>query len=997
MFFALQLNAAFSQETYPVNGVADKRTGVYAFTNATIVKDAQNSPAVATLLIKEGRIVAIGSSVSIPKDATVIDCKGRYIYPSFIDIYSDYGIATPQRTGGGFNFGAPAQLTSNTKGAYGWNQAIRSEIDAVTIFTADAAKAKSMREYGFGVVLTHQKDGIARGTGTVVTLADKAENMVILKEKASSHYSFSKGTSTQSYPGSLMGSIALLRQTFLDGQWYKNKPATEGTNLSLQAWNNNLAYPLIFEANDKWNDVRADRVGDEFGVQFILKAGGNEYQRIKEIAATKAAYILPLNFPQAMDVEDPNDARFVSLGTMKHWEMAPGNPAAFEKAGITFCITMADLRDSKQFLSNLRKAIEAGLSETKALEALTKTPATLLNVYNETGSLDAGKWANFIITNGPVFAEKTAIIQNWVQGEKYEVKDELMNDVKGNYALTLHTNTGVKNFSLDVKNNNSADVLLKDTIAAKFSNDGTIIKLSFNETKRGKKGYRLSGVSNADGWSGNGTDSSGNSLWWTAVYSKDIAPKSDSSRRKTPYSAGKLTFPNGNYGFEELPKAETILIKNATVWTNEKEGILPNTDVLVTNGKIASIGKNLNSPGARVIDGTGKYLTPGIIDEHSHIAVASINEGGQSVTSEVRIADNLDPDDVDIYRQLAGGVTTSHILHGSANTIGGQTQLIKLRWGVNDEELKFKGADGFIKFALGENVKRTTSQNNNRFPDTRMGVEQVQMDAFTRAKDYENALKGPNAKNVRRDLELDALVEIMNKKRFITCHSYVQSEILETMKIAEQFGFTINTFTHILEGYKVADKMKAHGANASTFSDWWAYKMEVQDAIPYNAGIMNKVGLNVAINSDDGEMARRLNQEAAKIVKYSGISEEEAFKMVTLNPAKMLHIDNKVGSIKTGKDADLVLWSDNPLSIYAKAEKTLVDGIVYFDREKDAELRKQIAAERNRLIQKMLEEKKSGGPTGPATPSFRNVNTCMDNHNHGLLDIHTDETGIGAY
>lgn len=997
MFFALQLNAAFSQETYPVNGVADKRTGVYAFTNATIVKDAQNSPAVATLLIKEGRIVAIGSSVSIPKDATVIDCKGRYIYPSFIDIYSDYGIATPQRTGGGFNFGAPAQLTSNTKGAYGWNQAIRSEVDAVTIFTADAAKAKSMREYGFGVVLTHQKDGIARGTGTVVTLADKAENMVILKEKASSHYSFSKGTSTQSYPGSLMGSIALLRQTFLDGQWYKNKPATEGTNLSLQAWNNNLAYPLIFEANDKWNDVRADRVGDEFGVQFILKAGGNEYQRIKEIAATKAAYILPLNFPQAMDVEDPNDARFVSLGTMKHWEMAPGNPAAFEKAGITFCITMADLRDSKQFLSNLRKAIEAGLSETRALEALTKTPATLLNVYNETGSLDAGKWANFIITNGPVFAEKTAIIQNWVQGEKYEVKDELMNDVKGNYALTLHTNTGVKNFSLDVKNNNSADVLLKDTIAAKFSNDGTIIKLSFNETKRGKKGYRLSGVSNADGWSGNGTDSSGNSLWWTAVYTKDIAPKSDSSRRKTPYSAGKLTFPNGNYGFEELPKAETILIKNATVWTNEKEGILPNTDVLVTNGKITSIGKNLNSAGARVIDGTGKYLTPGIIDEHSHIAVASINEGGQSVTSEVRIADNLDPDDVDIYRQLAGGVTTSHILHGSANTIGGQTQLIKLRWGVNDEELKFKGADGFIKFALGENVKRTTSQNNNRFPDTRMGVEQVQMDAFTRAKDYENALKGPNAKNVRRDLELDALVEIMNKKRFITCHSYVQSEILETMKIAEQFGFTINTFTHILEGYKVADKMKAHGANASTFSDWWAYKMEVQDAIPYNAGIMNKVGLNVAINSDDGEMARRLNQEAAKIVKYSGISEEEAFKMVTLNPAKMLHIDNKVGSIKTGKDADLVLWSDNPLSIYAKAEKTLVDGIVYFDREKDAELRKQIAAERNRLIQKMLEEKKSGGPTGPATPSFRNVNTCMDNHNHGLLDIHTDETGIGAY
>ena len=454
---------------------------------------------------------------------------------------------------------------------------------------------------------------------------------------------------------------------------------------------------------------------------------------------------------------------------------------------------------------------------------------------------------------------------------------------------------------------------------------------------------------------------------------------------------GKLTYPNMSFGWEEMPKQETILFKNATVWTNEKEGVLTNADVLVTNGKITAVGKNLTNASARVIDATGKHITAGIIDEHSHIAAASINEGGQSVTSEVRIADNIAPDDIDIYRQLSGGVTTSHILHGSANTIGGQTQLIKLRWGANDDELKFKGADGFIKFALGENVKRTSSQTNNRFPDTRMGVEQVQMDAFTRAKDYENALKGPNGKLVRRDLELDALVEIMNKKRFITCHSYVQSEIIETMRVAEHFGFTINTFTHILEGYKVADKMKAHGANASTFSDWWAYKLEVQDAIPYNPGIMHNVGLNVAINSDDAEMARRLNQEAAKSIKYSGMSEEDALKMVTLNPAIMLHIDKSVGSIKAGKDADLVMWSDNPLSIYAKAEKTLVDGIVYFDREKDAIIRKQVTAERNRLVQKMLDEKKSGGPVSPATPSLRQVNACEDHaHSHGLLTVEGD-------
>ena len=1053
LFSCICCLTAVCQETNPVNGVADKRTGSYAFTNASIVKDAQTTLQNATLLIKEGKIIAVGTSVNIPADAIVIDCKGKFIYPSFIDIYSDYGIATPQRQAGGFNFFAAAQITSNTKGAYGWNQAIKSEINAAEIFVADDAKAKSLREIGFGAVLTHQKDGIARGTGAVVSLANAKENFDIIKERASANYSFSKGTSTQSYPQSIMGTIALLRQTFLDAQWYKNLPAgqsskpTEGTNLSLQAWNNNLLLPQIFEANDKWNDLRADRIGDEFGVQFIIKGGGNEYQRMAEMAATKASFILPLNFPQAMDVEDPNDARFVSLADLKNWEMAPTNPAAFEKAGINFCITAADLKDTKQFLANLRKALEYGLTETKALEALTKTPATLLNIYNQTGSIETGKLANFIITNGPVFEEKTAILQNWVQGEKYIIKEDGFKIVSGSYNLAIISQGGVKSYTLDVKNNNSAILSAKDTFAVKYKSDGKMVNISFSPVAGAKKrntvakdstvnnvsakptlqdtvmqkrdsmmqantvddqmpgkskpamtpakqtgsgflepAIRLSGVNYGDIMQGTGVDVDGNMLTWTATFTKETVVKTDSAKKKPLPVIGKLTYPNEAYGFTEMPKQETILIKNATVWTNEKEGIVTNTDVLVQNGKIISIGKNLSSAAARIIDGTGKNLTPGIIDEHSHIAAASINEGGQSVTSEVRIGDNIFPDDINIYRQLSGGVTTSHILHGSANTIGGQTQLIKLRWGAGDNELKFKGADPFIKFALGENVKRTPSQNNNRFPDSRMGVEQVQIDAFTRARDYENAMKGVNGKYVRRDLELDALVEILNKKRFITCHSYVQSEILETMKVAERFGFTLNTFTHILEGYKVADKMKAHGANASTFSDWWAYKMEVQDAIPYNAAIMHNAGVNVAINSDDAEMARRLNQEAAKSIKYGGMSEEDAFKMVSLNPAIMLHVDKSVGSIKVGKDADLVLWSDNPLSIYAKPEKTIVDGIVYFDLDRDKQLRQQIKTERNRIIQKMLDEKKSGSPVMGAMPSFKQMNVCEEHiHKQGLL------------
>jgi len=979
----LQGNA---QVTNPVNGVADTRSGCYVFTGAKIITQAGSQLNNASLLIKEGKIIEVGNQVKTPPDAIIVDCKGKYIYPSFIDLFSDYGMEAPARSQREFNYGAPTQFTSAKAGPYNWNQAIKPEVNAVETFSVNADKAAKLREAGFGVVNSFQKDGIARGSGTLVALANKKENLVVIKDKASANYSFSKGTSSQSYPTSLMGSIALLRQTFLDANWYKNLPATkkneEGLNLSLQAWNNNLYLPQIFDASDKWNCLRADKIGDEFGISFILKAGGNEYQRMDEMKASNAAFILPLNFPLAMDVEDPNDERFVALAELKHWDMAATNPAAFEKAGITFCITQDELKDAKTFFTNLRKAIDNGLSEDMALNALTRIPAQLLNAYNEIGSITAGKYANFIITDGPLFADKTNILQNWVLGEKYSDGPNELDEVSGKYQV----NVPGKSFMLEVKNNNSATLIAKDTIAAKFKFSNTLVSLQFGETKRSRSNYRLSGAAWGTQWTGTGTDSSGKIFSWTAEYKGPLNENADTSQKKKMLSSSKLTYPNMAYGWQTLPQAEDILIKNATLWTNENEGVLQQSDILLKNGKIAAIGRNLQAGNTKIIDATGMHVTPGIIDEHSHIAAAAINEGAQSVTSEVRIADVLNPDDINIYRQLSGGVTTSHILHGSANTIGGQTQLIKLRWGQDAEGLKFKGADPFIKFALGENVKRTTSPNNNRFPDTRMGVQQVQMDAFTRAKDYEAALKGPNSKYVRPDLELDALVEIMNGKRFITCHSYVQSEILETMRIAEKFGFKINTFTHVLEGYKVADKLKAHGANASTFSDWWAYKMEVRDAIPYNAGIMHKVGLNVAINSDDPEMARRLNQEAAKIIKYSGITEEEALKMVTLNPAKMLHIDKQVGSLKVGKDADIVIWNNDPLSIYAVAQTTIVDGIIYFDRQKDLQERSSIEIEKNRLVNKMLQEKKSGSPTNPAMPSYREVNVCSEHfHQHGLL------------
>lgn len=969
---------AKAQQSFPVNGVVDIRNDFFAFTNATIVKDANTTLQNATLVIRQGKIINVGTNITLPKDAVVIDCKGKFIYPSFIDLFSDYGMPSTQRSPRSGSF----QNLSNKKGAYGWNQAIRPETNAADIFTANDDKAEAMRKIGFGAVVSHQQDGIARGTGVLVALGNERDNLLVIKENAAAFYSFNRGSSTQDYPTSLMGSIALLRQTYLDAQWYKNRPATEGTNLSLEAWNNSQNIPQIFDANDKWNDLRANKIANEYNVQYIIKGGGNEYQRIDDIKATKASYILPINFPEAIDVQDPDDARLVALSAMKNWEMAPLEPGIFEKQGINFALTASGLKSESEFFTNIQKAIDAGLSPAKALEALTKTPAMLLGAYDKIGSLDIGKLANFIITNGPVFDDKTVLFQNWVEGKKYTVEENGWNDLRGNYTLTINDQTQNKTYAVEIGGRpEKINISLKpgtdtSSIKGKLNVTGNIVKITWSAKSDTASINSLSGIATEKVWTGTGYDTRGNRLSWNMQYTSAYVPKKETPKKEDKKDVINTTvmYPFDGYGWTEKPVQKMLLIKNATVWTNEAEGVLENTDVLVSGGKIQQIGKNLTTPLAgktpiEVIDGTGKYLTAGIIDEHSHIAIAGgVNECSQSVTAEVRVGDVLNPEDINIYRQLAGGVTTSHLLHGSCNTIGGQTQLIKLRWGSDAEDLKFANWDPFIKFALGENVKRSSSDNNQRFPDTRMGVEQVLMDAFTRARDYERM-----GTDKRKDLELDALVEILNHKRFITCHSYVQSEINMLMHVADTFGFTVNTFTHVLEGYKVADLLKAHGANASTFSDWWAYKSEVQDAIAYNAAIMQKVGLNVAINSDDAEMARRLNQESAKTIKYGNLSEADAWRMCTINPAIMLHIADRVGSIKTGKDADLVLWTADPLSIYAKPDKTIVDGIIYFDLAKDAQMQQKIAAERNRLIQKMIDAKNNGARTTPATVSFDNT------------------------
>lgn len=973
LFFSLKISA---QTTFPKNGVYDKRPGVYAFTNATIFTDYQTTLQNATLIIKEGVIEAIGTGIPIPAGASVLDLKGKTVYPGLVDLYSTYGMPE-EKSARVSRADGPPQMESAKRGPYSWNQAIRPETDASESFTQNAGEADALRKMGFTTVLTHVPDGISRGAAVLVTLHDGRENEVVLKSRAAAHYSFSKGTSKQDYPGSLMGAIALLRQTYLDADWYKKGGNKQEQNLSLEAFNQLQSLPQIFEASNKLNALRADKIGDEFGVQYIIKGSGDEYQRIAELKAANAAFIIPLSFPVAYDVQDPQDAMMVGLDDMKHWEMAPANPAMLAKAGIPFAFTLSNLKDKKDFWVNLRKAVQYGLSEKDALKALTATPAQLIRAEDQIGSLKKGMKANFIITSGNLFSENTTIYENWIAGQKYTVSEMPLSDIRGIYDLKVGNQSNLKllvsgkaekpEYSIQTPADTSK-------VKAKVTRNNSLITIVFDADKKNSKGEtRLTGWIADKSLKGEGQTPDGNTVKWAAIYKEAVKDKVDAKKDSVKAvdlnSLGKVHYPFVAFGTEQKLSAENVLIKNATVWTNEKEGRLENADVLIQNGKIAKVGKNLSASGVRTIDGTGKHLTPGIIDEHSHIAISNgVNEGTQAVTSEVRIGDVVNPEDINIYRQLAGGVVAAQLLHGSANPIGGQSALIKLKWGASAEEMKIKNANGFIKFALGENVKQANwgDFNTIRFPQTRMGVEQVFMDAFTRAKEYEKTMKTFSAsKNKalaapRRDLELEALVEILNNKRFITCHSYVQSEINMLMHVADSMGFRVNTFTHILEGYKVADKMKAHQIGGSTFADWWAYKMEVQDAIPYNAALMYKVGVTTSINSDDAEMGRRLNQEAGKTVKYGGVPEEEALKMVTLNPAKLLHLDNRMGSLMPGKDADVVLWSDHPLSIYAKAEKTFVDGVLYYDLERDIKLREELKGERARLIRKMLDAKNGG-------------------------------------
>ena len=965
----LSILSILTAQVGPAKALHRNPPRAWALTNATIYAAPGKTIEDGTVVMRDGIITAVGAKVKIPKQTTIIDMDGKHIYAGFIESWLD--VKTVKKD---------TSLQAN------WNSNMRAYLKGADLFHPKEKSLKELHGLGFTTAHVTPKGGIFQGSSGLVQLGQipkvLSNNVAQVVEYAAG------GWGAKEYPTSLLGAIAFIRQGFLDADWYSksqgilakypdgNEPIQADRSLEELSIAKRNRQPFVFRTGNELYIDRSSNIADEFELDLWIMGNGYEYRRIEEMPAS--FMIIPLNFPAKPEVADPQNALQYSTEQLKHWDMAPDNAAKLADAGFQFALTSAELKDRKDFRKNLSRAVNRGLNESAALAALTTNPAKEFGQAKRLGKVAPGFIANLVVTDGNYFDKKSKVQSVWIDGNEYEVAPDPLVDAVGDWTLREGSNS----WTLSVKaDGGSLNVDEKKLKLANYKLDQDRISFSVNaDTILQKDVTRFKGTITGGKATGYVFYPDGSSSGWTAVLDSAKTEKGKKSKKESSSNLS-LVFPEGAYGLDEdVPSPKTILINDATIWTSGEKGVLKEYDILIQDGKIKKIAINISLPrgNALIIDGTGKHVTPGLIDAHSHMAGESINEGFQNVTAEVRMRDVIEPNDVAMYRALAGGLTTINLLHGSANPIGGQNVVMKLRWGSFSDDLIFKPAPQGIKFALGENVKRVRSYG--RYPETRMGVEQVIRDAFMAARDYKKSwdIYNKDAKlkrsaiPPRRDLELDAMVEIMEGKRLVHSHSYRQDEILMLTRIAEDYGFTMATFQHVLEGYKVAERLAEHGAGASTFSDWWAYKYEVVDAIPYNGTLMTNAGVTVSFNSDSDELARRMNLEAAKAVKYGGLDEAEALKMVTINPAKQLKIDRYVGSLEVGKDADFTIWSGHPLSSYTICEQTWIEGKQYFSLEQDQYFRQRDAKLRNDLIQKILSSPDHGDK--PMKPEGRRGN-----------------------
>jgi imidazolonepropionase-like amidohydrolase len=869
-----------AQDSSPPHGNSSRTDAVVG---ANVVIAPGRSVPNAIILIRQGRIIALGSEVSIPAEAQRWDVTGKTIYPGFIDAYGELDVPLA-------SLDEREQAGEVQRPAAHFNPRVAPQRRAEAWYQPDAAQLRRWRTQGFVARLVAPTGAVIQGTSCLVSTADPDRRRWLLQPTTALHLRLKpprRGYHV-GYPTSPMGTMALVRQSFLDAEWYFRtrqrddwplEPPRFSAAIDALARHVQSDKLVIIDAPDELYLLRADRLAREFGLNAAIGGSGEEYQRLAAVRQTGRTVIVPLAFPPAPPVDTPEAALNAPLERLLHWNVAPENPARLVRAGVPICLTAHGLSSVDNFLSALRQAVRRGLSPDDALRALTIAPAELLGVADRLGTLAVGKQASFIVADGDLFTSTSRVREVWIDGQRNETSE------------------------------------------VQFQDGGSQKRLA--------------------------TESATQSSAQPAMF--------------------EVNYPLGAWGRsdEAPPPQQTVLFRDATIWTSGPNGVFQRGSVLISDGRIAAVGSDIKPPaGTLVIDARGKHLTAGLIDCHSHIATdGGLTEAGRTSTGEVRIADYLDDEDVDIYRQLAAGVTCVNLLPGSDNTICGQSQVIKLRWGQRADALVMSDAPPGMKFALGENARQSNWDEDftARYPQTRMGVEQLLVDAFRAASAYrrqwDNWRRDELWPPPRVDLELEALAEVLAGKRRIHCHAYRQDEMLALVRTCAALGIPQGTFHHALEGYKIADVLASHQAMASIFADWWGFKFEAYDGIPYNGAMLRRAGVLVSINSDDAELARRLHVEAAKVMKYGGLSASEALDMVTINPARQLGIDAFVGSLEVGKQADLVLWSGSPLSALSLCEQTWIDGRKYFDREDDQ--RQRIEAERKKaaLIQRVLAER----------------------------------------
>ncbi len=970
---AAALAATLAAQDPDPNGPRQIDAGWHALVHATAITAPGEQLDDATIVFRDGRIVSVQPGGTPPAGARIWDCTGRTVLAGFIEPHLAIPLPAP-----------PAGPDTH------WHPLVTPQRRALDGAGIDEKTRKELRKLGFTAAAIAPEGGSLRGSAAVVLLEDPAPTQGghrarVVRDDVWQVAAFAT-SDERSYPRSLMGAIALVRQALVDGAWAEQlagverktgQPAPPHARAALAPLAGRPR--LLFDVRDEHEALAAARVAREAEHQLVLLGSGREFRRLAAIAAAGVPVVVPLDFPRAPPVQTLQEADAVPLEELLTWEQAPTNPRRLLRAGVPIALTSGKLEKRGEFRANLRRAIAHGLTHDEALAALTTKPAALLGIEDHAGTIAPGKLANLLVVEGDWFGKDGKLRMVWVGGRLHDLDERHGRELDGSWALRIETEPPLElAATLDAKNELDCG---KEWKAAHVRRDDGALQFVLTGKALGDGSWRFEGRLLGAGLRGRAVDPTGRVLRWSAARTGDADTGADAQAKAADAAAEaeepaevpqSLTTPLGPYGLSAPPAMEDVVVTGATVWTSGPAGIVADGVLAVRDGKIVYVGPRQDAPeipGARVLDASGKHVTPGLIDCHSHTGIVrGVNEGTDAVTSEVRIGDVVDADDVGWYRELAGGLTAANQLHGSANPIGGQNSVVKLRWGVVDpQQMRIRGAPEGIKFALGENVKRSNSrQSSDRYPATRMGVEALLIDRFTAAREYaaRHAAHGAlgdeqrgHAFPPRRDLRLEGLAEVLAGTRLVHCHSYRQDEILMLARVAQEFGFQVGTFQHVLEGYKVADAIAASALGASSFSDWWAYKFEVYDGIPHNGALMHARGVVVSFNSDSAELARRLNTEAAKAVRYGGLDPAVALQFVTRNPAIQLGIADRTGSLEVGKDADFVIWSADPLSTRAVCEQTWIDGRPMFTRERDRALRARDAGERQRIVQKLLAQK----------------------------------------